>query len=140
MDDDKHIEIESLDNTIDLSDIGEISISSGSDTIDVSSLDFGSFDSMTSPFVISSTAATGSPQWINISNNFSPSNDFEVKGDAAFEGDIKWKGRSLGGLLEKIEDRLAILPDPDPEKLEKFAALKKAYDHYKMLERLIGEE
>jgi hypothetical protein len=63
-----------------------------------------------------------------------------VSSDAEFEGDIKWKGRSLGKLLEKIEDRLAILPDPDPKKLEKFTALKKAYDHYKMLERLIGDD
>ena len=63
-----------------------------------------------------------------------------VQGDANFESDIKWKGRSLGKLLEKIEDRLAILQEPDPERLEKFAALKKAYDHYKTLERLIGNE
>jgi hypothetical protein len=63
-----------------------------------------------------------------------------VSSDATFEGDIKWKGRSLGKLLEKIEDRLAIISEPDPEKLEKYAALKKAYDHYKLLEKLIGDE
>jgi len=62
-----------------------------------------------------------------------------VSSDAEFDGDIKWKGRSLSTLLEKIEDRLAILAEPDPEKLEKFAALKKAYDNYKLLEKLIGE-
>lgn len=58
-----------------------------------------------------------------------------VTSDAEFEGDIKWKGRSLGKLLEDIENRLAILV-PDPEKLEHFEALKKAYNHYKMLEAL----
>ena len=63
-----------------------------------------------------------------------------VQSDATFEGNIKWKGRDLGKLLEKIEDRLAILPEPDPEKLEKFAALKKAYDNYKLLEKLIGND
>jgi hypothetical protein len=63
-----------------------------------------------------------------------------VTSDAEFEGDIKWKGRSLGNLLQSIEDRLAILPDPDPAKLEKFAALRKAYDHYKLMEKLIGED
>ena len=72
--------------------------------------------------------------------NTAPSSDLTVKGDAEFEGDIKWKGRSLGKLLEKIEDRLAILQEPDPEKLEKFAALKKAYDNYKLLEKLIGDD
>jgi hypothetical protein len=63
-----------------------------------------------------------------------------VTSDAEFDGDIKWKGRSLGKLLQGIEDRLAILQEPDPKKLEKFAALKKAYDHYKTLERLIGDD
>jgi len=77
-----------------------------------------------------------SPTWSTVN----PSSGLSVKGDADFEGDIKWKGRSLAKLLEKIEDRLAILQEPDAEKLEKFAALKKAYDHYKTLERLIGDE
>jgi hypothetical protein len=63
-----------------------------------------------------------------------------VQTDATFDGDIKWKGRSLGKLLETIEDRLAILTEPSPEKLAKFAALKKAYDNYKLLERLIGDD
>jgi hypothetical protein len=63
-----------------------------------------------------------------------------VSGDAEFEGDIKWKGRKLSTLLEKIEGRLAILEEADPKKLEKFAALKKAYDHYKLLEKLIGDD
>ena len=58
-----------------------------------------------------------------------------VTSDAEFEGDIKWMGRSLTNLLEKIENRLAILT-PDSKKLEHFAALKKAYDHYKALEAL----
>lgn len=73
--------------------------------------------------------------WINPS---APSS-LKVDGDAEIEGDIKWKGRSLGSLLEKIEDRLAIICDPDPEKLERFKALKKAYENYKTLERLIGD-
>jgi len=74
--------------------------------------------------------------WTTISTS-SPS--IHVNGDATFEGDIKWKGRSLGKLLETIEDRLAILT-PDPKKLEKYAALRKAYDHYILLEKLIGED
>jgi hypothetical protein len=63
-----------------------------------------------------------------------------VTGDCDFEGDVKVKGRSLEKLLTTIEDRLAILQDPDPAKLEKYAALKKAYEHYKTLERLIGDD
>ena len=52
----------------------------------------------------------------------------------------KWQGRSLIKLLETIESRLAIIEDPSPEKLEKFEALRKAYEHYKTIERLIGED
>jgi len=56
------------------------------------------------------------------------------------DGDIKWNGRSLGNLLEKIEDRLAILQEPTPERLERFAALREAYDAYKLIDTLcVGE-
>jgi hypothetical protein len=58
-----------------------------------------------------------------------------VSSDAEFEGDIKWKGRSLGDLLTTIEKRLAILT-PDPAKLEHYESLQKAYKHYKTLEAL----
>lgn len=67
-------------------------------------------------------------------------NTLHVRGPAEFEGDVMVKGRSLEKMFQKIEDRLAILQEPSPEKLEKYAALKKAYEHYKTLERLIGED
>jgi hypothetical protein len=37
--------------------------------------------------------------------------------------------------INKIQERLAILV-PDPAKLEKFAALKAAYEHYLLLEKM----
>jgi hypothetical protein len=40
--------------------------------------------------------------------------------------------------MDKMEERLAILV-PDPAKLEKFEALKKAYEHYKLMEKLCQE-
>lgn len=49
--------------------------------------------------------------------------------------DIKVDGKSLKEFMNKMEQRLAILV-PDPAKLEKFEALKKAYEHYKTMERL----
>jgi hypothetical protein len=58
-----------------------------------------------------------------------------VTSDAMFDGDIKWKGRSLGDLLTTIEKRLAILT-PDPDKLAHYESLQKAYQHYKTLEAL----
>jgi hypothetical protein len=62
-----------------------------------------------------------------------------VTSDAEFEGNITWKGRDLGKLLETMERRLAIL-QPNPKKLAKFEALQKAYDHYKLLEALCHSE
>ena len=66
---------------------------------------------------------------VNIDNN-----GIDVK-----DGDIKIKGRSLGEFMSKMEQRMAILV-PDPEKLEKFEALKKAYEHYKTMEALCFPE
>lgn len=87
--------------------------------------------------ILSSNGSSGY-LW-NSKSSITTSATLDVKGDAHFDGDIKWQGRSLGKLLETIENRLAILQEPNPEKLEKYAALKKAYEHYKTLERLIGE-
>ena len=64
----------------------------------------------------------------------------QVSGDLNVDGKITVKGKDLVKLMETVETRLAILQDPDPEKLKKFEALKKAYDHYKLMEKLIGEE
>ena len=64
----------------------------------------------------------------------------QVKGDAEFDGNVKIKGHDIVKLLEKMEDRLAILMEPNPEKLKKFQALKKAYDNYKLMEKLCIDE
>jgi len=47
-------------------------------------------------------------------------------------------GGSLDSRLAKIEERLLILV-PDPAKLEKFEALRNAYNDYKLLEMLCSE-
>jgi hypothetical protein len=74
------------------------------------------------------------PIWTNTTLAPAPSPGLVV------DGDIKCNGRSLGKLLEKIEDRLAILQEPDPERLERFTALREAYDAYKMLDTLCGDD
>ncbi len=79
---------------------------------------------------------TGQP-WVTVGT--SAPNALDFKGDANFEGDIKFKGKSLEELFSKIEDRLAIL-QPDPAKLEKYEALRKAYNHYKLMEKLVQED
>jgi hypothetical protein len=59
--------------------------------------------------------------------------------DMAAGTDIKIDGKSLKSFMNKMEERLAILV-PDPAKLEKFEALKKAYEHYKTMESLCFDE
>lgn len=90
--------------------------------------------------MVSSGAGTGftlaQPVW----NTGTTTPSIQVKGDAEFDGNVKIKGHDIVKLLEKMEDRLAILMDPNPEKLKKFQALKKAYDNYKLMEKLCIED
>jgi hypothetical protein len=55
------------------------------------------------------------------------------------DADIRFGNVSLRSFLERIEQRLAILV-PDPKKLERYEALRQAYEHYKTLEALCVDE
>ena len=85
--------------------------------------------------VVISNGSSGM-NWGNITTTGQQSQpSIHVTGNAEFEGDLKVKGVSIVKTLDEINRRLAILV-PDPDKLENFEALKKAYDHYKTLEAL----
>lgn len=113
------------------------------DTLDMSSyLNSGTIT--ISPYSINGFNGTSNITTTNASNyTFTNGSNYnsglKVTGDAEFEGDIKVKGKSLNEFMETLEKRLAIL-QPDPKKLEKFQALQKAYNHYKMLEALCDAE
>ena len=62
-----------------------------------------------------------------------------VKGDADFEGEITIKGRNLTDMLDKIEERLAIL-HPNEKLEEKWDELKELGKRYKELEAEIIEK
>jgi hypothetical protein len=81
------------------------------------------------------TNGTGGAGWQTLNAGSGSQSSLNVKGDAEFEGKVKVNGHDLGDFMETISKRLAILV-PDPEKLEHFEALKKAYNHYKTLEAL----
>lgn len=84
----------------------------------------------TGGYTFTSSASAGS--WGSTSNSVNISQSgIDLKEGA----DIKIGGRSLVKFMETLEQRLAIL-QPDPGKLEQFAALKAAYEHYKLLEAL----
>jgi len=70
---------------------------------------------------------------------FNDYNEFDSDINVAEGADIKLGNKSLKEFMNKIEDRLAIL-QPDPDKLEKFEALRKAYEHYKTVEALCLED
>ena len=63
----------------------------------------------------------------------------KVSGDADISVELKVGGISITETLAKINERLAILV-PDPALLEKYEALKQAYDQYKLLEALCVNE
>ena len=80
------------------------------------------------------TAGAGGHNW----NNPPTVNISNTGIDMGAGTDIKVDGKSLKQFMDKMEERLAILV-PDPAKLEKFEALKKAYEHYKLMEKLCQE-
>jgi hypothetical protein len=85
---------------------------------------------------------TGPTYSWNTLNNPGNSNKVHITGsgiEMAEDADITIGGRSMKKLLEGIEQRLAILV-PDPKKLERYEALKQAYEHYKTLEALCNQE
>jgi hypothetical protein len=63
----------------------------------------------------------------------------QVQGDAEFKGNVTINGQNLSETLRSIQDRLAILI-PDPKLLDKYEALRQAYEHYKTLEALCVEQ
>jgi hypothetical protein len=151
------------DIEIDLGDYGAAQASTMIDTLDTITLtgasdQYSSINTITLP---SSTFTYGgntignittinnsNNQWttgtsgytINSGNWNSPSTvNINTDGiDMAAGTDIKIDGKSLKSFMNKMEERLAILV-PDPAKLEKFEALKKAYEHYKLMEKLCQE-
>jgi len=134
-------------------DYGNISYSGGIDTITIDSSTMYSSNTITLPsttisgsgsagYTIGSagstiyTTGTGTYNW---NTTTSPSVNISSDGiDMAAGTDIKVDGKSLKEFMSKMEERLAILV-PDPKKLEQFAALKKAYEHYKLMEQLCQE-
>jgi len=71
-------------------------------------------------------------------SGINPSTTVNITGDGLVmdeKADIKIGGKSLKEFMSKMEERMAILV-PDPKKLEQFEALKRAYDNYKLMEKL----
>jgi len=63
----------------------------------------------------------------------------KVNGDADFEGEVTIKGKNLSEMLEKIDERLAIL-HPNPELEDRWKELQSLREAYVELEREIIEK
>lgn len=89
--------------------------------------------------VLTSGAGIGTV-WSTATNSSHPTVNIHQRGiDMEASADIKIGDQSLKEFMKAVSDRLAILV-PDPAKLEKYAALKAAYEHYKLLESLINDD
>lgn len=127
-------------------------------TISLPSNEDGSIDGLTVGGTIDCTTSAGSYSYdtsyytgastvtIPTSITFDNYNEYDSgitinEGDLKIndDGDIKIGNRSLKTFMDTMEKRLAIL-QPDPEKLEKFEALRKAYEHYKTMESLCHDD
>lgn len=117
----------SMDDIIDYSSMSIDTSALTASIIDPNTYNIGAVGSTGNYYTYTSN---GTGSWNTITN---PS--LTCTGDAYFDGDVKIKGVSIAKALEDIQKRLAILV-PDPAKLEHFEALKKAYDHYKVLEAM----
>ena len=128
---------------------------------DTSSYTIGPIDmstlstTITSPIYTSGTSSIGNitinsagsnysysaPTW-TASNTYNASNTVQINNNGMVlneSADIKIGDKSLKEFMLKMEERLAILV-PDPKKLEQFEALKKAYEHYKLMEKLCQDK
>lgn len=112
--------------TVDYSGIDTITLTGASDTIDLTG---------SSTFNYNYNTNWTAGNWNSTTYNNTKVKIGETGIDMAEGADIKIGHRSLRTFMEKMEQRLAIL-QPDPELLEKYEALRQAYEHYQTLEAL----
>ena len=128
-------------------DYTSISYSGGIDTITLDSSTMYSSNTITLPSSSYAIGAAGTSGQFYTSTgtggyNWNNPPTVNITGggiDMADGTDITVGGKSLKEFMTKMEERLAILV-PDPAKLEQFQALKKAYEHYKLMESLCQEQ
>jgi len=128
-------------------DFDTLTLIDHSDLIDLGSM-AGSYNLTAASIptiTLSGSGGTGAYNWnsngaYTIGNTWTnqTSSAIKIQGNAEIDGSLTIGGVNIMNILNTINDRLAILV-PDPTKLEKYSALKEAYDHYKTLEALCIE-
>jgi hypothetical protein len=84
-----------------------------------------------------SSGTTSTPMWTNITQNA----NIKVTGNnpTIITDKNSINLDEVADLVKILKERLLVII-PDFEKHEKYAALKKAYDHYKLIEAMVQEE
>jgi len=104
----------------------------------VSSIDLSDYTSIVGVLGPNNTSAVPNSMWGTSINNHTVINGPIHSGEMTVsDGAGGWI--KVGEALRRIMDRLAIL-EPDLEKMERYPALKAAYDNYKIMEALLNEE
>jgi len=113
---------------------------SSTNNINNSGLYWGLNGTSASPGQVLTSNGTNT-SWANISlaDPDIKGSTLKVNGDADFDGEVTIKGKSLTDMLDKIEERLAIL-HPNPELEDKWDELKELGKRYKELEQEIIEK
>ena len=133
--------------TLDLGGIDTITLSDYSLMSNTITLPSSAFSIGGSSGAVGTSYTSANTQWTTGTNGYTFTNaavpqTVNITGDGidmTAGADIKIDGKSLKEFMKKMEQRLAILV-PDPAKLEKFQALKRAYEHYKTMESLCFDE
>jgi len=115
-----------------------ITITSGTNTTGTYDTSNGLYWGSGSSGQLLTSSGTNGTSWITQDSSLKGST-LSVKGDADFEGEITIKGKSLTDMLDKIEERLAIL-HPNPELEDRWDELKELGKRYKELEAEIIEK
>ena len=118
---------------------GNVTISAGYNTKGTTTLLAGGTGGSGSYYTSGSQGANWTATSQIVTVGATSSSALKVSGDANITGNLTVNGVDIGIMLAKIQDRLAILV-PDPARLDKYEALKQAYEHYKILEALCVEE
>ena len=114
-------------------------ISNGSGTANVSSGIYWGINSGSSGQALTSNGTNTSWANITLAEPDIKGATLKVNGNADFDGEVTIKGKNLTDMLEKIEERLAIL-HPNEKLEDKWDELKELGKRYKELEAEIIEK
>ena len=141
------IKIDTSDNTMSISNSIDLTTAVTDtlycyDSTSMNTINYPSSTTSPNNIYITNNTGTISPNWsINDTltiGHLAPS-PLKVLGDAEIEGNLKLGGKNINEMLDKIEERLAIL-HPNPELEDRWEELKELSRRYKELERDIIEK